>query len=45
MNQYEKIFTDESKNTRYWDYVLEIEGKKISAQLSSMDFEEAEREN
>lgn len=32
--EYEKIFDDDDKkNTRYWDYVHELEGKKISAQL------------
>lgn len=29
----EVIFEDEKKNRRFWDYVLELEGKKISAQL------------
>ena len=41
---HEKIFEDEGKNTRYWDYVLELEGKKISAQSSHMSYEETEKE-
>lgn len=35
----EKVFEDISKNKRYWDYVLELEGKKISAQLEYLSYE------
>lgn len=37
----EKVFEDIGKNKRYWDYVLELEGKKISAQLEYLSYEEA----
>lgn len=33
-----------NKNRRYWDYVMELEGKKISAQLEYLSYEEAEKE-
>ena len=37
--EFAKVFDDEKKNQRYWDFVLETEGKKISAQLEILDFE------
>lgn len=39
-----KHFKDDKKNSRYFDYVEELEGRKIACQNEYLSYEEAEKE-